>query len=62
MKKSLMTLVALSFLVAVSAPAFAAEATPVQTPVVKAMKHKKVRHHKKKMKKAATPSSTPTSK
>jgi hypothetical protein len=62
MKKSLRTLLVLSFLGAVCAPVFAAEATPVTTPAAKVMKHKKVRHHKKTMKKAAKPVTTPEAK
>lgn len=63
MKKALLSLVALLFLGAVSAPVFAAEPTPGKTPAAKMMKHKKVHHYKKKgSKKAAKPSSTPMAK
>jgi hypothetical protein len=64
MKKSMVSLMAVLFLAAVSGPAFAAEPTPVQTPAAKSMKHKKVRHKKKmaKEKKAMKAESTPTAK
>lgn len=64
MKKLIASMAAVYFLAGVSGPAFAVEPAPAKTPVVKAMKYKKV-HHKKKMmkgKKALRPGSTPAAK